>query len=225
MDTVRIEHGELSDYRGLASHHYRAGLPAVPVLALRAVCEGRVVGAIVVAMPVLNGPWRRTAWPGWLDGLDKRRHAAAVNAQVRTIARLAVTPQFRGRGVGSELVRAYLADPLTEKTEALAAMAALCPVFARAGMRQVPSPLSRAAARVLRSLRERNVPTWALADASVRRRVARDAGVERALRGLAVDRWRAGRHRPAAELMEHLWINVASRPAVFVAEQCIRVGG
>jgi GNAT superfamily N-acetyltransferase len=209
----------------LARHHYRAGLPAVPVLTLRAVSENRVVGAIVVAMPVLNGPWRRTAWPGWLDGLDKRGHAAAVNAQVRTIARLAVTPQFRGRGVGSELVRAYLTDPLTEKTEALAAMAALCPVFARAGMRQIPCSPSRAAARVARSLRERNVPPWALADASVRRRLAGDACVERALRGLALDRWRAGRHQPAGVLMERLWASVASRPAVFVAERCGRIDG
>ena len=221
MDGLRIERGGISDYEHLAQWHYRAATPAVPVFTLRAVCErtGETVGALVVSMPVLNGPWRRRAWPGWLDGLSKRDHAAALNAQVRTIARLVVAPPFRARGVGSGLVRAYLASPLTEKTEALAAMGALCPVFERAGMRRVRCPVGRAEARVARSLRARGIPAWSLASASTRRQASRDPMVERALRSLAVDRWRAGSDRPAAELLERLWVGIDSRPLAFVAER------
>ncbi len=54
---------------------------------------------LVVAMPVLNGPWRTRAWPGWLDGMNKRAYADAVNTHLRTIARLVVAPPFRARGV------------------------------------------------------------------------------------------------------------------------------
>lgn len=219
MDGVRIERGGVSDYDGLSHWHYRALAPAVPVQTLRAVCEGTgaTVGVLVVAMPVLNGPWRTRAWPGWLDGLGKRAYAQAVNTHLRTIARLVVAPPFRARGVGSGLVRAYLASPLTEKTEALAAMGAVCPVFERAGMRRVEFPVGLAAARVARALRERNVAPWMLADARVRRRVSRDARVACALRGLATDRWRVGRDRPAEVLMERLWVGVAGRPLAFVS--------
>lgn len=221
MDGVRVEQGGLSDYDKLAHWHYRALAPAVPVQTLRAVCErtGATVGVLVVAMPVLNGPWRSRAWPGWLDGLGKRAYAEEVNARLRTIARLVVAPPFRARGVGSGLVRAYLASPLTEKTEALAAMGVLCPVFERAGMRRVEFGAGRAAERVARSLRTAGVQPWMLADPRTRRQLAKNARVERALRSLAVDRWRIGRDRPAEELMDRLWTGVAGRPLAFVAER------
>ena len=218
MDGVRIERGLISDYEALAHWHYRAHAPAVPVRTLRAVCErtGSDVGVLVIAMPVLNGPWRTRAWPGWLDGLDKSACAAAINAHLRTIARLVVVPAHRSRGIGSGLVRAYLAEPLTDKTEALAAMGAICPVFERAGMRRIEFAQGRAVQRVARSLRATGVLPWMLADARTRRRLARDARVERALRSLAVDRWRAGRDRPAEELMERLWAGVAGKTLAFV---------
>lgn len=219
MDGVRVEQGGVSDYDALAEQHYRAGRPAVAARGgtLRAVACGRTVGVLVVSMPVLNGAWRSAAWPCWLEGLTKRERAEALNAQLRTIARVVVAPPFRGRGVGSLLVRAYLAAPLTPLTEALAAMGAVCPVFERAGMRRVGFAASRAGGEVARSVRACGVPVWALADASVRRRLARDAGVARALRRLAADRWRAGSAAPAHEQMERLWVCVASRPVVYAA--------
>lgn len=219
MDGVRIEPGGVSDYRLLARWHYRAGAPAVPVLVVRASVCGEPAGVLVVTRPVLNGRWREAAWPGWLAGMGKRERAAEMNARLRTVARLVVAPAFRGCGVGSGLVRAYLADPLTERTEALSAMGALCPVFERAGMRRVARPPGRAEARALSALRGAGVPPWRLADPSVRRRAARDGGVARALRGLAFDRWRAGRGASAEELMERLWPAVASRAAAFVHER------
>lgn len=219
MDGVRVEQGGVSDYESLSRYHYRSGRPAVPARGgtLRAVHDGRVVGVLVVTMPVLNAGWRSAAWPGWLDGLGKRERAVALNGQLRTIARVVVAPPFRGRGVGSLLVRAYLAAPLTPMTEALAAMGAVCPVFERAGMRRVGFTVSRAGEAVARSVRACGVPVWALEDASARRRLARDAGVARALRGLAADRWRAGRESPAEEQMERLWVHVAARPVAYAA--------
>jgi len=217
MDDVRVEPGGISDYDALARHHYRAGRPAVPAAVLRAVCGDATVGVLVVAMPVLNGPWRLRAWPGWLDAADKRASAEAINAQVRTIARLVVAPALRSRGVGCALVRAYLAAPLTARTEALAAMGAICPVFERAGMRRVEFPPSRAALGLARALAAAGVRPWMLADPCTRRRVAESPPVRGALKALAADRWRQGRCAPAREQMERLWVHVASRPVAFVA--------
>jgi GNAT superfamily N-acetyltransferase len=146
------------------------------------------------------------------------------NRHLRTIARLVVAPPFRARGVGSALVRAYLRDPLTEKTEALAAMGPLCPVFERTGMRRVERPPGRAEARVIRLLRERNVRPWMLADARVRGRLARDATMAQAVRTLAIDRWRAGRDRPPQELLERLWPGIAARPHAYVFESTTAQG-
>lgn len=207
----------MNDYYALAAWHYRAGRPAVVSRVLRAVDErGTPLGVLVVSMPVLNATWRAEAWPGWLSGLSKRDAAAQLVAKVRTIARVVVRPCWRGRGVGSLLVRAYLAEPITQRTEALAAMGRLCPLFARCGMRQVTCPPGRAAARLLAALQHARVPPWRLADQSVRNSASRDPQVARALRSLAVDRMRAGKDRPAEELMERLWPIVASRPLVYV---------
>ncbi|HYD02490.1 MAG TPA: hypothetical protein VEB22_14780 [Phycisphaerales bacterium] len=217
MDSVRVEQGGISDYDALARYHYRSGRPAVPAAVLRAVCGGATVGVVVIAMPVLNGPWRTRAWPGWLDGLDKRSSADAINAHVRTIARLVVAPPFRSRGVGCALVRAYLAAPLSRRTEALAAMGEICPVFERAGMRRIDCPLSGAGRRLVRALGAAGVRPWMLADRRTRRRVARCAQVERALRSLAAERWRSAADAAPQELVERLWVHAASRPVAFVA--------
>ena len=133
---IRVENGSADDYSLLSVFHYIAGRPARPALTLRAIDEisGELCGVLVVTMPTLNSAWRDQAWPGRYRTGDKKADAARINRELRTIARVIVDPRFRARGVATRLVRAYLKDPLTPATEAIAAMGRVCPFFASADM-------------------------------------------------------------------------------------------
>ncbi len=140
---VTIGPGTIEDYRALAHLHYRAGEPAAVVRVLRAVRDvpapidpsGKLLaGVLLVSMPTLNASWRDRAWPGFFHTGDKSLNAQRLNARLRTISRVIVEARSRGLGVATALVRAYLRDPLTPGTEALASMGAVCPFFERAGM-------------------------------------------------------------------------------------------
>ena len=140
---VTIEPGTPEDYRTLAHLHYRGGAPATMVRVLRALravpehidpTQRLLAGVLVVSMPALNSAWRERAWPGLFSTGNKARDARRLNDNLRTISRVIVDPRSRGLGVARVLVRAYLDDPLTPATEAIAAMGALCPFFQRAAM-------------------------------------------------------------------------------------------
>lgn len=140
LGRVRIDVGTVADYLALAPLHYRGGRPAtmVRVLTARGGAGGReVLGVLVVSMPTLNGRWREQAWPGRYSGRsagERRDGVRRLNREVRCIARVIVDPRARGVGLGTRLVRAYLRDPLTPRTEAVAASGVMCPMFERAGM-------------------------------------------------------------------------------------------
>lgn len=138
---LSIEPGDAADLDALSLHHYRSGRPAAAVRILRCVRatpegERALAGVLAATMPVLNGSWRALAWPGRYETGDRRADARRLNDEVRCIARVIVAPSSRGLGVASSLVRAYVADPPTERTEAVAAMGACCPFFRAAGMRE-----------------------------------------------------------------------------------------
>jgi len=151
--SVRIERGGRSDYARLARHHYVGGPPATFDRVLRAVensrhqgaggAGARIVGVLVVSRAPLNAAWRLAAWPEReksIAGASSRRDKALfINQHIRRISRVIVDPRFRGLGIARSLVQAYLADPITDMTEAVAAMALACPIFERAGMRRVES--------------------------------------------------------------------------------------
>lgn len=103
---------------------------------------------LCVSYPVLNAPWRSLAWPD-VDWRDARQ----INARVRCISRVVVDPRFRGIGLSSELVRRYLREAMTDRTESLAAMGAACPFLVAAGMKQIELPRSARDERLLRDLR------------------------------------------------------------------------
>lgn len=140
---IRIEPGTMEDYASVAHLHYRSGPPATIVRVMRAMrrvprfihpSREILAGVLLVSMPTLNGGWRDRAWPGVFLKHDKRRNAHLLNEHVRTISRVIVEPRSRGLGVATALVRAYLDNPLTQGTEASAAMGDVCPFFERAGM-------------------------------------------------------------------------------------------
>lgn len=166
-----IEPGTIADYRALSRFHYRAGRPATIVRILRAsdAPTGTLAGVLVISMPTIDGAWRRLAWPGRFDArlLGKKEALRRINAELRTISRVIVEPRFRALGIAVALVRAYLDRPLTPATEAVSAMGALCPFFARAGMTAYRLPPSPADARLLDALHHARVPAAGLAGPAI----------------------------------------------------------
>jgi predicted ABC-type transport system involved in lysophospholipase L1 biosynthesis ATPase subunit len=182
---IRVSKGTYADYARLAGLHYRAGRPAM--LAPGGIRVAHVsgldvpAGVLVLAMPTLNARWRELAWPGRYRSGDLRRDAQRLNRELRTIARVIVDPRVRGLGVAASLIRAYLRDPLTPATEAIAAMGAACPMFARAGMVEYRLPPSARDARLLDAMDSRGVLLQECMLGGAAQRVAGDALLKREL--------------------------------------------
>ena len=80
MIDVQIRPGTSTDYACLARFHYRAGAPATSTTVLAMTdADENTIGVLVASRPVLNGRWRKYAWPGRYDGADKKRVAARLN--------------------------------------------------------------------------------------------------------------------------------------------------
>lgn len=174
-------------YLSLAHLHYRGGLPAMIARTLAAHVDGELAGVLVVTWPVLNASWRRIAWPHgpWRDRAGAARF---VNRHVRRIARVVVEPRFRAIGVASSLVRAYLADPLTGRTEVVASMSHATPLFERCGMRRVEVPEAARTIALRRTLERLDLAPWRLMDAAeLERMLDHEPELEAAMR-----RWAAG---------------------------------
>jgi GNAT superfamily N-acetyltransferase len=202
--------------------HYRAGTPRVIDCVWAACARTHVVGVLCIARPCLNAGWRDLAWPG-VFACGARERATRVNALVRTIARVMVEPRYRGLGVAKALVRAYLREPLTPLTEALASMGWSTPFFARAGMREVSLARSRRDARLERVLLEHDVDIRLLGDVHACEQWARHPRVARAVRAWA----RSSRAtRSHTQDIPALLLRGASRiiapPRIFVAGEAPR---
>ncbi len=219
-DPVRIHAGTRRDLERLARYHYRAGPPATVSRVLVATEPERPsvpIGVLVVSRPVLNGPWRADAWPELWRTPDRRSQALCLNRTVRTISRVIVHPRWRSRGVAVQLVRSYLARPITARTEALSAMGAWSGFFVRAGMRRVPMPVARRDARLRASLAHLGIEPWRLADPFS---LAPSDSLERALRSWASG---AGATRPMRDATFATLARLASRSVdakrhAFIAE-------
>lgn len=231
---VYIEVGTIADLRAMSRWHYRAGRPGpvVRVLVARRRVAGEdrnehrnehrdeLLGVLAVSMPTLNGRWRARAFGGALGapttiegstGLDKRAAAIELNASVRCISRVVVDPRWRGCGLATALVRAYLRDPLTPCTESVAAMGAFSGFFVSAGMRAVELEPSPRDARLLAALSSAGIEAWRLAHA--RGAVAALSARQRRTLGARARTWarssRATRRRAGEAL--HVLLALASR--------------
>jgi hypothetical protein len=240
IEGFRVRVGDLREYDLLARFHYRAGRPATVtrVLVLERRWRGPLadasasagehgaepIGVLVVSIPTLNGRWRELAWPGRYRTGDRRRDAARVNRELRTISRVIIDPRFRGLGLGAELVRAYLRWPLTPGTEAVAAMGRCCPFFAAAGMTAYQLGRSVSEARLERALRACGMsPVDLLHSPALRARLT--SGTSRpgmALLRLELRRWansgRATRHlldEAPAKLARAAGMALLARPIAY----------
>ncbi len=245
-DCTRIERGTLTDYLALSRFHYRAARPATIARILRATDPhtGELAGVLVVSMPVLNAPWRQTAWPTLFAATPSstlftatphstpshstpqrlnastpsphRLHASLINSHIRTISRVIIDPRHRATGLATHLVRAYLADPLTDYTEAIAAMGATCPIFQSAGMRELPLPPSRALARLRQALTIAGLPPLALiehaaASPYIQHHLCQWANDSRGTRPLL--------HRPPHHLAKAAYTALSAERRIYVTQQ------
>lgn len=163
---IAIEGGTQADMDALLPYHYVAGRPATRVGFLRAFdhTHQNLAGVLVVSMPTLNGAWREQAWPGRYAGKDRKAAAGRINSELRCISRVIVDPRYRGLGIATRLVRAYLAAPMSPATEAVAAMGLISPFFERAGMTAYRVPMHAADARLADAVEAAGFEPWMLAD-------------------------------------------------------------
>lgn len=211
LDDLHIREGSIDDYLALQRFHYRAAAPATCTRVLVATEPGSPapLGVLVISRPTLNGRWRDTAWPG---ERPKERHMSAtwLNNEVRCLSRVIVDPRARGRSIATRLVRTCLAHPDTPKTEAIAAMGASCPFFARAGMREVPLARCARDEALARALARAGLHAWECADlVRVRRRLSRSPVLRRAIErwaraSRATKSWCIGDHAPSIDRLAEL---------------------
>ncbi|MGC4034061.1 MAG: GNAT family N-acetyltransferase [Tepidisphaeraceae bacterium] len=134
---LRITGGTLADYARLARFHYLAGRPAT-------------VAAVVAArfFPDDNTPERTVgvAVLSWPSALNQSRHQVFdikrlrfgerlrwVNANLRTVSRVIVHPQFRSLGLSTQLIAAVIVRCDTPFVESVARMGYAHPLFDHAG--------------------------------------------------------------------------------------------
>ena len=177
--------GTAHDYHALSHLHYRSGSPATIERVLTLIDPSDALSdapaaVLVISRPTLNAWWRSMIWPG-LAQLPKRDRALWLNTYVRTISRVIVHPRWRGLGAAELIVRLYLAAPLTDRTEASAAMGSLTSFFARAGMREHRgcSPQRTALAALFKHHR---IDATTITTPAGRSRLARNTPLVRALR-------------------------------------------
>lgn len=213
---LSIEPGTMADYHALAHHHYLGSRPATVRRILRCVRRTPhaewLAGVLVVSAPTLNASWRQQAWPGRYDRGAKRERARRLNAELACISRVIVEPRSRGLGIAARLVRAYLADPITPATEAVAMMGALCPFFARAGMTEYHLPTPAHDARLRDALAHARVRLTDLpastADPFIAHELARWARHARV---------RLDHPHPLPHLARHAVCRLAARPRAYAS--------
>lgn len=225
--SIRILPASRAHYTQLAHLHYRPGPPATIERILRAVHTPTrtLAGVLVISRPTIHAAWRAMPWPrAFAPRIPAQTRARRINRSLRTISRVIVDERFRASGIATRLVRAYLRNPLTPRTEAITAIAAPAPhatFFARAGMTAYPIPIPPPDARLLDALHHAAIEHWRLADPdSLAHRIAaspHNALLRRELRAWASARGatRALRDATLPTLLARAARAIAARPIAY----------
>lgn len=221
---LRIEPGEVDDYRALAVFHYRSGAPAGIDRVLRLIDRSargadRLAGVLVVSYPALWCTWRWTVWPTIFQRGNLSKDAREINRRLRMIARVIIEPRYRGLGAAVALVQGYLRDPSTPLTAAISAMGRCCPLFNSAGMTPHALPPSPRDVQLAAFLASRRIKPWRLVDLPAATRAVRDGAVADALTGWHLrQRGTARRRRRELTLPEIAMLagsHLTARPIVY----------
>ena len=134
-----LRHGTSGDYARLACFHYRTRPPATwaAVLAIDHASPRQPDAPRAIAVGVLSWPTAVSRARQAVFGLRSLTYGQQIhwaNANVRTISRVIVHPQFRGLGLARLLVQELCRICPTRYVEATASMGAAHPLFWRAGM-------------------------------------------------------------------------------------------
>lgn len=158
--TLTVRRGSLADYRTLASFHYLGSRPAtfaaIAAIDYRATgqtcccprygrppCGGlriepaRTVGVAVLSWPVPSCGARDRRFG--LLGQSRRDKIVWANANIRTVSRVIVHPQFRSLGLSTVLVDWLCEHCDTRYIESMAKMGNAHPFFERAGFTRIGS--------------------------------------------------------------------------------------
>lgn len=134
-----LERGVSRDYHALEQFHYLPKRPATWV-DVRRIRYSDASDDRVVAVAVLSFPRASCHLRNRFLGLhfsSTRESLRFVNANIRSISRVIVHPQFRSLGLSTVLVRSLIEHCPTPYIEAIAMMARAHPFFERAGMTRV----------------------------------------------------------------------------------------
>lgn len=143
---VSLEPGNPADYGALARFHYLGRRPATwaDVIVARYTADHPAAGAAtapkIIGIAVLSYPsavHRARQRTFDLSRLGYGRRLRWVNANVRTISRVIVHPQFRALGLARALIEALCARCPTPIIESSARMGRAHPMFERAGFTRV----------------------------------------------------------------------------------------
>ncbi len=139
---LKIEQGDISDYKELAQYHYRKGRlgPYSAIFLIKAdrmagVVRKQTVGVIVYAVPAMAVEMRNVALGGILSHLSQKDKLSFINNNIRNISRVVIEPRFRGLGLAARLVRETLHLVNVPIVEAMAVMGHVNPFFEKAGMK------------------------------------------------------------------------------------------
>lgn len=137
-NAVTITQGVLKDWQPFEAFHYRRGPLGVvdKVFVMRR--KGEPVGIIIYGMPVPNIAMRNQVTRGRYTGSGRLMSLGLLNAELRTIKRVVIDPQYRGAGLGRRLVCETLERAGTVLVEAVAVMGRVNSFLERAGMAGYP---------------------------------------------------------------------------------------
>jgi hypothetical protein len=153
--TIEVVPGTIEQLDALLPLHYRGGRPATIERVLAAIDteHDQLAGVLATSRPVLNGSWREAAFGERFCSGDRSADARAINAEpAHDQPGESWTRGTAVLGVGTGLVRAYLASPATACTESITALGPTCPIFASAGMRECAIPRPPRHDRLVRAL-------------------------------------------------------------------------
>lgn len=136
---IRIARAGASEYRALERFHYLPKRPATWAGVWAAYHDlthaSRLIGVIVLSYPSSTHACRNRVFH--LHGRSQADKMRWANAEIRTISRVIVHPQFRSVGIARMLVEHAIKECLTRYIETSARMGRAHPLFERCGMNRV----------------------------------------------------------------------------------------